>query len=377
MKKIFAIIFTLLLIFIAGGCNSANKPDISGNGSGISAAKTQLAEITPAAGEAAQAAFTSENITVGAGTGYPLDGILTMPDGASAGNKCPAAVLVQGSGPSDMDETINSDKPFKDIAEYLSSNGIAVIRYNKRTYTYGAKMVQELGADLTVEQETIQDALLATQIVKSDPRIDADKVFLLGHSLGGMLAPRIDAEGGDYAGLIIMAGSLRSLEDITYDQLMARVQLQYKGTDNYDLAMSQMADIKLFLDSIKSMTDDEAKNTQMNDHLGAALGGGVSAYYYKDMDDHPAAAYIADMTKPMLIMQGLSDIQIYPDVDFKGYQDLLSARDNVAFKTYDGLTHLFMQATENDTVGNQNAYTTPEHVDAQVLQDIADWVNAN
>jgi len=318
--------------------------------------------------------FTDESVTIDAGAGYPLGGTLSIPDGVTG--PCPCVVLVSGSGPNDRDETIYTNKPFRDIAVYLASKGIAVLRYDKRTYSYGAKMVQELGIGITVEQEYIQDAVAAAELVKSDPRIDSDRVYILGHSEGGMLAPRIDASGGDFAGIIIMAGSMRNLEDIMYDQIMAQAQL-YEGTEYYDLAMAQVAQIKQGFDSIKAMSDDEAKSTNMNDIVGPALGGSVSAYYYKEMSEHPAAGYINDTAKPFLVLQGMSDIQVYPNVDFKAYEDLFAGRANAELKTYDGLTHLFITATPDDVVGNPNVYTTPGHVDTQVLADIASWVGAN
>ena len=155
-----------------------------------------------------------EKITVGAGTDYPLSGILTLPDDLSV--PVPAAVLVHGSGPSDMDEKIGGLTPFKDIAEGLAAHGIATIRYDKRTFAHGRKLLNL--KDVTVWQETIEDALLATEMLKSDSRINKEKVFIIGHSMGAMLAPRIDAEGGNYSGLILMAGSPRKIEEILMDQ---------------------------------------------------------------------------------------------------------------------------------------------------------------
>jgi hypothetical protein len=160
--------------------------------------------------------FTDIPVIVGEGTDFPLNGILSMPDNVSG--KIPAVVLVHGSGPQDMDETIFENKPFRDIAEHLASNEIAVIRYDKRTFAHGAKAVQTFGGGLSVWEETIEDAILAAEMLRSDPRIDENRVFIIGHSLGGMLAPRIHAEGGNFAGLILLAGSPRFLLDISKNQ---------------------------------------------------------------------------------------------------------------------------------------------------------------
>ena len=151
-----------------------------------------------------------EQIIVGENTNYPLKGLLTIP--ACTVSPVPAVVFVHGSGASNMDEKVGKLTPFKDLAEGLAKHGIASIRYDKRSFSHGLKLVRE--KEVTVRKETIEDAILATQILKNDPRIDKNKIFIIGHSMGAMLAPRIDAEGGNYNGLIMMAGSPRKLEEI-------------------------------------------------------------------------------------------------------------------------------------------------------------------
>ncbi len=158
--------------------------------------------------------MADEKIVIGAETNYPLNGILTIPD--ETNGLFPAVVLVHGSGPSNMDEKIRKNYPFRDLAEGLSTKGIAVSRYDKRTFVYGKQMKNDTG--ISVKEETIEDAILAAEFLRYDSRIDPNKVFIVGHSLGGMLAPRIDAEGGHFAGIIIMAGTPRKLEEIMMDQ---------------------------------------------------------------------------------------------------------------------------------------------------------------
>ena len=149
--------------------------------------------------------YIIESVTVGAGTPWALDGRLTLPFEASTDNPVPAVVLVHGSGPSDMNGTSYGERVLFDIADYLSANGVAVIRYDKRTFTHGEKMAREFGGSLTVWEETVEDAILAAELLRADSRIG--KVYMLGHSLGGSLAPRIHASGGDFDGLILFAGS--------------------------------------------------------------------------------------------------------------------------------------------------------------------------
>ena len=138
---------------------------------------------------------------------------LTIPNGTGP---FPAVVLVHGSGPNDRDETYGPNKPFKDIAWGLASVGIVVLRYEKRTKQYP----QESAAiqNFTVQDETIYDALAAVELLNNSSIVDHSKIFVLGHSLGGMLAPRIALQESQIAGLIILAGATRHLEDLMLEQ---------------------------------------------------------------------------------------------------------------------------------------------------------------
>jgi len=254
--------------------------------------------------------FTDFPVVIGEETDFPLDGILSIPDNVTG--KIPAVVIVHGSGAHDMDGTLLANKPYRDIAEYLASNGIASIRYNKRTLTHGAKV----DGSWTVREETIEDAILATEILKADPRIDENRIFITGHSMGGMLAPRIHAEGGNYAGLILLAGSPRFLLDISKDQNIAEISDTFEGEEK-EAALTQIEELwDLQVDGLVSLPDDTAKNTPVP-------GWGVSAFYFKDLYEHPASAYIGNITVPFLVLQGSNDVQIFADVDFMMYQELL------------------------------------------------------
>ena len=171
-----------------------------------------------------------EKIIVGKDTKYPLNGLLTLPEDATG--PVPVVVFVHGSGASNMDEKVGKLTPFKDLAQGLARHGIASVRYDKRSFAHGFKMLRDKSLEVTVKTETIDDAILATDLLKKDPRIDPERVFIIGHSMGGMLAPRIDAEGGKYAGLIIMAGAPRKLEEIILDQNEAALR-STKGFVNW------------------------------------------------------------------------------------------------------------------------------------------------
>ena len=201
--------------FASGNLNVIVSVDKSGRIAGLFLTPGQSAagkgvESTP--GYVKPEAFRDREVTIGSGE-WKLGGTLSIPVGHGP---FPAVVLVQGSGPNDRDETIGANKPFRDIAEGLASRGIAVLRYDKRTFVYGPKMAGL--QDLTVNQETIDDALTAIAFLSVQPEIDPKRVFLLGHSLGGYLAPRIAEHAPNLAGVIIMAGSTRPLETLMLEQ---------------------------------------------------------------------------------------------------------------------------------------------------------------
>lgn len=307
--------------------------------------------------------MVQEKIVVGAGGKFPLNGMLTLPDAAE--KPVPAVVFVHGSGSSNMDEQVYKLTPFKDLAEGLAKHGIASIRYDKRSFAHGFKMVRAK-TPITVKEEIIEDAVLAAELLRQDARIDADNIFIVGHSMGAMLAPRIDAEGGSFKGLILMAGSPRTLEQIMLGQ-NADMLAASKGLMRW-IMKKQVAKFEKLFDGMYELTDEEAKKVKM--------GGGTTLYYFKEMGEHPASDYLAHMEKPMLIMQGSEDFQAKVDPDFIGYQNLLQGRTNVAFKLYEGLNHAFVPAIYRDIKQAKKEYNVERHIGEDVIGDIAAWIKS-
>jgi len=311
--------------------------------------------------------FTDYPIVVGAGTDFALDGILSMP--TNAYEPVPAVVIVHGSGPGDMHGSIFDNKPYRDIADYLAANGIAVIRYNKRTHAHAASLPQ----GFTVWEEAIEDAILAAELLRADPRVDPERVYILGHSLGGMLAPRIHYMGGNFAGLILFAGSPRFLPEISLTQnlmmLQATAALMEDDEREALLALLDSAQdlLQEQIAALLAIPDDMAKTLNLPDW-------GSSAYYMIDMYRNPAVAFLEAIDIPMLVMQGSNDLQVLVDIDFAMYKDLLSDRENVTFMLYEGLNHLFMPSSKTSILEMMDEYAIPAVVDAQVLTDIVVWV---
>lgn len=300
-----------------------------------------------------------EKIIVGEGGEYPLKGILTLPEATEG--PVAAVVMLHGSGTSNMDEKVLKCTPFKDLAAGLAERGIASIRYDKRSFTHARKM-KKAGL-ITVKEEAIEDAVLAAELIKKDPRIDAGRVFLLGHSMGAMIAPRVDAEGGNFRGLILMAGTPRTLEEVLADQNEA-VRERAKGLVKW-LVGKQVEKLTRKLDGLYEMSDEEAK--------GVAFGGGVTLYYFKEMGSHPAGDYLKTSEKPLLVMQGSKDFQVSVEKDFNLYKELLEGKE-ATFKLYEGLNHVFVPAVTDNIMKLKQEYGKERHIGAEIFDDIAEWI---
>ena len=303
----------------------------------------------------------SETIVVGAGTKYPLNGLLTLPGDLS--KPVPAVVMVHGSGASNMDEKVMKLTPFKDLAEGLARHGIASLRYDKRSFAHGLKMIRN--KSLTVKEETIEDAILAVQMLREDPRIDHSRIFILGHSMGAMLAPRIDAEGADVRGLIMMAGTPYRLEDIVLRQL--RQAGRGKSLMSRIVRLEHAFYRRKFR-GLYEMSDEEAKKKK--------FAGNLTLYYFKEMGQKTAADYLLASPKPVLILQGGRDFQVLAKKDYRGFRKALAGRARTWFRLYPELDHCFVEGIYDDILKASREYKVERHIPEEVIGDIAKFVKA-
>ena len=304
-----------------------------------------------------------EKIVVGEGTPYPLNGCLTLPENTEG--PVPAVVFVHGSGSSNMDEKVGKLTPFRDLAHGLAAHGIASLRYDKRSYAHALKLLRDKSLTVTVKEETIEDAILATELLRKDSRIDPEKVFIIGHSMGGMLAPRIDAEGGNYRGLILLAGTPRPLEDVLIEQNGAVLD-EMKGLLRR-LVEKQIRKLNATFEGLYEMSDEEAKKKK--------LGGGVTLYYFKEMGQHPVESYLKNLTKPILVMQGARDFQVRADTDFRLYKEILAEHPGAAFVLYEDLSHAFVPSVYGSITKAKQEYAVEQHIGDNVIADIAQWIS--
>lgn len=301
--------------------------------------------------------FHEQDVQIGHGQ-WVLPGTLSIPEGKGP---FAAVVLVHGSGPQDRDETLPPNKPFRDLAWGLASQGIAVLRYDKRTKVYAAEMRRQLDT-LTVKEETINDALEAVALLRSRPEIDAKQIFVLGHSLGGFLAPRIGAADPQIRGLIILAGSARPFEDVFLDQMTYVLSLSIPDPE---VRQQQLAVIKQQVELVK---DPERLPTAKASDLPLS----VPAAYWLDLNGYHPEKVAQTLKQPMLFLLGGSDYQVTQE-DFQIWQNALSDRSDVQFILYPGLSHIFMPV-EGGKKATPATYTVAGHMAEQVVNDIGNWI---
>ena len=263
---------------------------------------------------------------------------LTMPSASSAKDRVPVVILVHGSGPSNMDEAMGPNAPFRDLAEGLSRRGVAVLRYDKRTFVC-PQFFENAKDGFTYDDETVDDVLSAIRLVKDSlaqtMAIDSSRIYVVGHSLGGMLAPRIAERSGAVAGLVLLAAPTGKLRPTMERQLAYLGRSAEEARQLTDLALAEIPEVYLDMDARYSDT-----------------------------------ATAQNLNLPMLILQGERDYQVTMD-DYRAWREAVGNHQGVVMKSYPSLNHLFMSG-EGRSMPEE--YRTPGHVAEEVMDDIANFI---
>ncbi len=287
--------------------------------------------------------------------GRELDGTLSLPKGAGP---FPAVVLVHGSGPQDRDETIGKTRPFADLAAALASQGIAVLRYEKRSK---ARPQEFADNRYTVDLETVDDALAGAELLRHEATIDPARVIVVGHSLGAMMAPRIASRDPRLAGVAMLAAPSRALQAVYLEQIDYLANL----------------DGKVDADEQKQLDQEKAKVARLTSTGPSGKPEenplNLAASYWADLLGYDQVKVAQALTLPMFIAQGGRDYQV-TKVDFDGWQQALAGRDTVTFRFYPKVSHVFIAG---EGMATPDEYlTVPGHVDAAPIADLVAWITA-
>ena len=285
-----------------------------------------------------------------------LPGILTVPKGDGP---FPVVILLQGSGASDKDEAFGTHKPFLDIAEGLAEYGIAVYRFDKPNYVYPEELAVK--KDATLKDEYLDDAVAAVQLMAEQEKIDPERIFVLGHSLGANAIPAAARELRDApvnaCGFIMMAASTKRIDENIREQ--------------YDFIFSLMEEVPKELQAEKEFLFAQLDRLEDPDSLTEddTIMGAYSAYW-KWMLDYDILQAAEEITQPVLLLQGEEDYQVTKE-DYSVWKEALGDRENWTMILYPGLTHIFMPGLKTE---GSAAYERDGKVQENVIADIAAFV---
>ena len=291
-----------------------------------------------------------------------LAGTLTLP---TQGGKHPAVVLVTGSGPQDRNETLMEHKPFLLIADHLTRQGFAVLRYDDRGVGGSSAAT---GNETTLD--LAQDAMAAVRFLRSRADIDATRVGILGHSEGGLIAFINAAEHPDEVAFIVsLAGPALKGKDLMIAQNLMLLRAQ---------GLEPPAELQTLLTGIFTAIDESTDPDSLRNQLQSLLGNVpqlrnqipiLTSPAYVALIKMDPTPYLQRVKCPVLALNGAWDAQVGAEENLAAIGRLVK---HAEVKQYDRLNHLFQTC---DSQNSSLAYgQIAETMAPQVLNDIAQWL---
>jgi len=331
--------------------------------------------------------YTSEDIffTNSKAGDIKLAGTLTLPKKI---DKPPVAILISGSGPQNRDEEIKmiNHRPFLVLSDYLTRNGIAVLRYDDR----GVAESEGSHADATTSDFATDTQAAIDYLKTRSDSVDVNKIGLIGHSEGGLIAPMVAADNKDVAFIVLLAGLGIDGAQILLTQSHKASELA--GIDPKEISFSQGISEKLFeivkneldiektsqkiisLLSIEKEKHPEAISKFFSDAKIQEMVKSLSSPWMSHFIRTDPNDFLSKVTCPTLALNGELDFQVIPDLNLNGIKLSLQQAHNsdVTIKELKGLNHLFQKAT----TGAFNEYSVIEEtISPDVLKLITNWIN--
>jgi fermentation-respiration switch protein FrsA (DUF1100 family) len=312
-----------------------------------------------------------------------LAGTLTFP---KEGNNFPAVVMITGSGGQDRNEELLGHKPFLVIADYLTQNEIAVLRFDDRG------IAQSTGNhDAATSEDFAKDVLAAVEFLKERREIDKTKIGLIGHSEGGMIAPLVGVQSDDIAFMVMMAGLGIPGDSILY--LQGELIQRAEGISEEVIQKSIKLQKEIF-SIIKNNNDDEkivedlrdkfhVEYSAMTEEEKSKLGDPevyinmqiktIASPWFKYFLRFDPAPILENVKCPVLAINGEKDLQVPPKENLSAIESALKKGGNKNFevKMLPGLNHLF----QTSTTGKISEYGKIEETISPVaLQTMLNWI---
>ena len=303
-------------------------------------------------------AFEEVEVTLGEAP-WQVGGTLTMPTGPGP---YPAVVLVQGlSLRPDRDGTFAATKGNRDLAWGLASRGIATVRYDQRTWTHALAFARQ--DEFTIDDEYVLDALAAVQVLRQTPRIDSARIYVLGRSLGGFVAPRIAQQAPDLAGLIIASAPSGAY----FQSRIRALERDLRNIRTKDPEDPSAAFLQRIIDRTRAQV---AGVEALAAGQAAELDMSVRRSYHLDLAAYRPEEAARNLKMPLLILNGDADGRLTRE-DLTGWTKALQGHKDVVFRLYADHSHGLLD--QNTLTGSE---LRPQgHVGAEVIEDIAAWID--
>ena len=304
-----------------------------------------------------------------AAPGVRLAGTLTLPEGDGP---FPVAILISGSGPQDRDETIMGHKPFLVWADALTRRGVAVLRYDDRGV---AGSTGDFAAGTSADFATDVEAALAFLAARHD--IDSERMGLIGHSEGGMIAPLVAQRSGEVAWVVMLAGTAVSGAEILQEQ--QRRLATAAGAPEAQVDAGNAAQRALMRAVAENADDPEAAAQAVTTLLIAmgqpeasarATATTMASPWYRWFVAHDPAGALEALNVPLLAVYGGRDLQVPADQNAPVVERLNPRAEVIVFPE---LNHL-LQTAETGQVEEYGQIE--ETVDPEALETVVDWVVA-
>lgn len=289
---------------------------------------------------------------------WEIGGTLTYPRDEQ---KHPLVIIVHGSGPMDRDGSTGNSKIYRDLAWGLATNGICVFRYDKRSNVHGGKLYMEAykGNDYTPYDEIVEDVLFAIERMKQNPHVDTNRIYLVGHSQGGMMLPLI-AQKAKPAGMVLLAANARPIQDMLIEQMMYLYPDGALTLNEYNQR-----------NSIIGQANFAKKKKLPKDTPTDSLPFSVRASYWNYLNKYDQVKTFKKLTLPTLVLQGERDYQVTM-TDYGLWQKAAKKRKGpTQFISYPKLNHLFIAG---EGLSKPAEYQLPGSLDVKVVTDISTWI---
>ena len=294
-------------------------------------------------------AYAETPVVVNEGTEFALNGTITLPAELEEGQKVPACVLVHDAGPLDQNASVGATRFFEHLAQELADMGIASIRYDKRTFTYGES------ADMTVYDEVVADAVAAAKLLSENESVNSDAIFVIGHGFGALVAPYIAQESQGVVDGMILIGSRPE----SYAMQMLET------ADLSGMSREEAGDLRDFVRNLRRKTEAEARAMEMF---------GRNGYYFWELQQHNHVNLIMRLELPTYVVQGRNDHVVTENQGWRAWaEELKNYGEFVDYQTYRGLNHMLANDLSVDENGKPQ-YAIDAGIDVPAVRDLAAWI---